>query len=209
MIEVFFDIETQKLFDQIEDPRKIEDLGVSVVSAYRRELDEELKEKAGEMKSFWIKDVGLGPTLEQMWSWFEEADRLIGFNSVKFDAPVLAAHYQGDVRKWKHFDILEKVREALGHRVSLDALAKETLGESKLAKGTDAVDWWQAGDEASLKKLKDYCEMDVVVTKGVYDAGLMEQRLKFKDKWNEIREVVVDFSYPKIEKEVENQMGLF
>lgn len=65
----------------------------------------------------------------------------------------------------KHFDILEKVRGVLGHRLSLDALAKETLGETKMANGLAAVDWWQAGDEESLEKLQRYCEMDVEVTK--------------------------------------------
>lgn len=210
MIEVIFDIETQKLFDQIPDPSKVEDLLVSVVSAYRRELDENMQEKGGEMKTFWIEDKGLGPLLAEMWPWFEEADRLIGFNSVKFDAPVLAPLYTaGNIMKLNHFDILEKVRQSLGHRLSLNAIAAETLGEKKIAVGLDAVDWWNAGDSESLEKLKKYCEMDVVVTKKVYDYGLAHGKLMFKDKWNEPREMEVDFSYPKVEEEEEQQMGLF
>lgn len=38
-VEVIFDIETKKFFDDI-NARRPEDLGISIVSAYRREVDE-------------------------------------------------------------------------------------------------------------------------------------------------------------------------
>lgn len=205
--EVIFDIETKKLFDQIEDRQRIEDLGVSVVSAYRRVLDDSYMEIEGEMASFWDEGMQGRRKLGELWEWLVNADRVIGFNSIKFDAPVLNPHMEGDVMRLKHFDILEKVREVLGHRLSLDALAKETLGETKMANGLAAVDWWQAGDEESLEKLQRYCEMDVEVTKRLYDVGLREGRLKYMSKWNEPKEIEVDFSYPK--KEDESQLGLF
>lgn len=205
--EVIFDIETKKLFDQIEDRQRIEDLGVSVVSAYRRVLDDSYMEIEGEMASFWDEGMQGRRKLGELWEWLVNADRVIGFNSIKFDAPVLNPHMEGDVMRLKHFDILEKVRGVLGHRLSLDALAKETLGETKMANGLAAVDWWQAGDEESLEKLQRYCEMDVEVTKKLYDVGLREGRLKYMSKWNEPKEIEVDFSYPK--KEDESQLGLF
>lgn len=205
--EVIFDIETKKLFDQIEDRQRIEDLGVSVVSAYRRVLDDNYMEIEGEMASFWDEGMQGRRKLGELWAWLVSADRVIGFNSIKFDAPVLNPHMEGDVMRLKHFDILEKVRGVLGHRLSLDALAKETLGETKMANGLAAVDWWQAGDEESLEKLQRYCEMDVEVTKRLYDVGLREGRLKYMSKWNEPKEIEVDFSYPK--KEEEPQLGLF
>jgi DEAD/DEAH box helicase domain-containing protein len=205
--EVIFDIETKKLFDQIEDRQRIEDLGVSVVSAYRRVLDDSYMEIEGEMASFWDEGMQGRRKLGELWEWLVNADRVIGFNSIKFDAPVLNPHMEGDVMRLKHFDILEKVRGVLGHRLSLDALAKETLGETKMANGLAAVDWWQAGDEESLEKLQRYCEMDVEVTKRLYDVGLREGRLKYMSKWNEPKEIEVDFSYPK--KEEEPQLGLF
>lgn len=188
--EVIFDIETKKLFDQIADRRDLGLLGVSIVSAYRRKLDENLNEVEGEMKSFYETE------LSELWEWFGRADRIIGFNSLGFDVPVLAAVAERDLFKLPHFDVLEKVKNVLGHRLSLDAIAKETLGETKMANGLAAVDWWNAGDPESLAKLKMYCEMDVMVTKKVYDFGLKEKKLKFKDKWNEIREFGVDFSHP-------------
>jgi hypothetical protein len=49
--------------------------------------------------------------------------------------------------------------------------------------------------------------MDVTVTKEVYDFGLKNKQLKYKDKWNTPRIIEVDFSYPK--KDIAPQMGLF
>jgi len=203
-VEVIFDIETKKFFDEI-NARKPEDLGISIVSAYRREIDRDFKEIKGEMKSFWEKDFG------EMWSWFEEADRIIGYNSLGFDVPAVNGVYKGDFTKLKHFDVMKVIKDVFGHRVKLDSVAKESLGQGKNATGADAVTWWAKGDPDSLSNLKKYCEMDVEVTKGVYDYGVKNGRLKFKDHWNELREIEVDFSYPKEElpKKVELQMGLF
>ena len=51
MIEVIFDVETKKLFEEIEDrdPGKLE---LSIASAYRRKIDGEGREIEGEMRSF-------------------------------------------------------------------------------------------------------------------------------------------------------------
>jgi len=217
-IEVIYDIETKNFFDDnLKEPHQ---LGISVVSAYRREIDENLKEVAGVMRSFWTPDAA--PKLsqaefyfDQMWKWFEEADRIIGYNSFGFDNPAMNGIYdKGDFTKLKHFDVLDMIRLSFGHRVKLDSVAKETLGQGKIASGGDAVMWWGKGDPESLANLKKYCEMDVEVTKGVYDYGVKNKVLRFKDRWNELRETPVDFSYP-IEVVVEEkapaevQMGLF
>jgi DEAD/DEAH box helicase domain-containing protein len=200
--EVIFDIETKKLFDQLDDPTDLPALGVSIVSAYSRVLDENLDETEGRLVSFWEADLG------QLWPLFESADRIIGFNSLKFDAPVIAPLYPGaDLLKLPHFDMLAVIKDSLGHRIGLDALARETLGEAKLASGLDAVDWWNSGTKEALEKLKKYCEQDVVVTTRLYDHALKQGRLKFKNKWNELKEFEVDFSYPP--PPAEAQMGLF
>lgn len=214
-IEVIYDIETKKFFDQIDshDPAK---LGISVVSAYRREVDPDIKEIKGEMKSFWTDEVkgklpGELHFFDEMWPWFTEADRIIGFNSLGFDNPAMDDIYEGDFHKLRHFDILKIVKDNFGHRVKLDSIAKGVLPESKNANGADAVMWWAKGDPESLMNLQKYCEMDVKVTKGVYDYGLKNKILRFKDRWNEPREIEVDFSYPfeKPPEPVDEQMGLF
>jgi DEAD/DEAH box helicase domain-containing protein len=190
IFEVIFDLETKKLFSDIEGTNPA-DLKVSIVSLYQRKLDNNLKEIEGAIKSFWEEDFS------EMWEVFQSADRIIGYNSKKFDCLVLDPYANFPFTKLAHFDVFEVVRNSLGRRIGLDALAKETLGKEKAGIGTDAVKFWRKGDKESLEKLKKYCEMDVLITKEVYDFGLKEKHLKYSDKWNNQRLVEVDFSYPQ------------
>ena len=233
MIEVCFDIETKKFFEEIES-RDPAGLGISIISVLRREIDVDGKIIREEMKSFWDPSTSHSASLmagsgqvrpehekklpfstkqemDLMWRWFGEADRIIGFNSLGFDVPALAPIYpNGDFKKLPHFDIIVKVKEAFGKRVSLQAIVKETLGETKTASGGDAVEYWAKGDSESLEKLKRYCEKDVEATMKVYDYGLKNGKLRFKDHWNELREIEVDFSYPRVvPKSDDLQMDLF
>jgi DEAD/DEAH box helicase domain-containing protein len=199
--EVFFDIETKKLFQEITTNNPA-DLGVSIVSAYKRKVDEKNNEIEGEMYSFWESEF------DKLWALFSNTDRIIGFNSNSFDVPALIPLAPFDLKKLTHFDIMDKVKDALGFRLSLDSIATESLGHSKSDVGTNAVIYWNEGSKESLEKLKKYCEMDVLVTKEVYDFGMKNKMLKYKDKWNTARSFEVDFSYPK-EIVEDNQMGLF
>ena len=200
--EIFFDVETQKLFDDINgnDPK---DLGLSIVSTYQRTLDENFNEVEGKIKSFWQEE------LENLWPIFQNADRIIGFNSIKFDVPVLQPYTTLPLSKLNHFDIMQKVKEAFGRRLSLNALAKETLNQKKTDIGTNAVIYWQKKDKESLKKLKKYCEDDVIITRNLYDYVLKNKHLKFRDKWNTPRTIDLDFSYPKEDSDNIKQGGLF
>lgn len=200
--EVIFDLETQKFFDEIEgfDPAN---LGASVVSVYQRILDKNFKEEEGRMTSFWVDD------LSGLWEVFSKADRIIGFNSIRFDLAVLRPYSPIDLTKLNHFDILDCVRQVNGRRVSLNSIAQETLGEMKVDDPRNAIIYFQKKDKESLKKLKYYCEQDVVLTRDIYDYGLNYKKLKFKDYWNTVREIKVDFSYPKIETPNEEQVSLF
>ncbi len=201
-IEVIFDVETKKLFEEIttNDPA---DLGVSLVSLYRRELDSNFQEIKGELLSFWEQDF------EKLWKIFQDADRIIGFNSLKFDVPALQPHAYIKLDKLTHLDMLDTVKQNFGKRIPLAALAAETLGHTKIDVGTNAVKYWKSGDKESLAKLKKYCEADVLITKELYDFGLKHKHLKFKDKWNTVRTVEVDFSYPAVAEVQVKQTGLF
>lgn len=189
--EVIFDCETKKFFDEINDfdPGK---LGVSIVSAYCRTLDENLKEIEGKMESFWEEDF------VKMWDIFAKADRIIGFNSIGFDVPALAPYSPVPFSKLKHFDILSEIKNSIGKRMSLDSLAKATLGQTKNDHGANAIKYWNAGDPSSLSKLKKYCEMDVTITRDLYDHVLKNGILRYVDFWNETREIKLDFSYPQV-----------
>ena len=55
-------------------------------------------------------------------------DAVIGFNIKRFDYKVLTGYSDFDFHSIHTIDILEKVHERLGYRLSLDHLATETLG---------------------------------------------------------------------------------
>ncbi len=199
MFEVIFDTETKKFFDEINDfdPGK---LGVSITSVYSRTLDDNLKEIEGKMESFWEADF------PKMWDIFAKADRIIGFNSIGFDVPALAPYCPIPFSKLKHFDMLDAIKKIEGKRMSLDSLAKATLGRVKSDHGINAIKYWNEGTQESLAKLKKYCEMDVAITRDLYDHALKNRVLKYIDFWNELHDIQLDFGYPKNEPEVQTSL---
>jgi DEAD/DEAH box helicase domain-containing protein len=195
--EVIFDLETKRFFDETgtNDPA---DLGVSIVSLYSRSLDESFVETEGRMASFFEKDFG------KMWEIFAKANRVVGFNSLHFDVPALRPYAPLNFARLAHFDLLAVIKEKLGFRVGLNKIAMETLGVQKTDHGSEAIDFWQKGDLGSLER---YCESDVAITRDIYDFGRKNKFIKFRNKWNEVQTVDVDFSYSLASQSV--QKGLF
>lgn len=74
--------------------------------------------------------------------------------------------------------MLEQVRRTLGFRVSLDALAKATLRESKSADGLQSVRWWNASKVDLVAK---YCRTDVELTKRLHEYACRNGYLLFTD----------------------------
>lgn len=202
MWEVFWDAETKTFFDEAGSFNPA-DLGVSLVSVYSREVGPDLAETSGQMESFWEKDF------DRMWKVFREADRIIGFNTLNFDIPALKPYAPADFAKLPHFDILDKIKAVNDRRgASLNAIARQTLGIEKIDSGANAIRYWQRGDEQSLAFLKKYCEADVAITRDVYDFAVKNGFLKFIDRWNNLRQVLVDFSYSQAPPSVK-QSSLF
>jgi hypothetical protein len=187
--EIIFDIETQKVFKDLDnhDPAG---LGVSICSVYHRQLDNQLQEVSGQMTSFWEQDF------PKMWPFFQNAHRIIGFNSLKFDLPALQAYTYLNLQKLSHFDLLVEFKKVTGHRASLNNLAHATLGETKIDSGLMAIRYWEEHSPESLAKLQHYCEHDVSLTKALYDFSLKNHQLKYKDHWNDLKTISVNFSYP-------------
>ena len=199
MFELFFDIETKSWFDEIgsSDPGG---LGVSIVSVYTRDTDDQ----SGQITSFWEHQI------PDMWGLFRQADRVIGFNTIGFDIPVLKPYAPADFARFPHFDIYQKIKELNdGRAASLNRISKDTLGVTKIDDPANAIKYWQRGDEASLVLLRKYCEADVLLTRDVYNFGLKNKYLKFTDRWNNPRQVPVDFSYPPDSSPTSKQPTLF
>jgi DEAD/DEAH box helicase domain-containing protein len=187
--EVIFDTETKTFFKDEDgfDPSKF---GVSITSVYSRTVDENFNQIEGKMQSFWEDGFG------EMFKLFEKADRIIGFNSIGFDVPALSPYLPAHWPKLKHFDILAEIKRVENKRASLNSIAKATLNSVKNDSGENAILYWEKGDPESLAKLQKYCEMDVEITRDVYDFAVKNKILKYVDYWNELHEVKLDFSYP-------------
>ena len=172
-----FDVETKKAFDEVGGYHP-EKLGVSIIGTYWRDesIEEYVGYREGNFSPFWRK--------------LETADLVVGFNIISFDYETLKPYYTGSFKQFPSLDIMVEMEKHLGHRVSLDAVAKETLGEQKNGHGLDAIRYYHDGDWESLEK---YCLQDVKVTKDIYDYGVANKVLRFKNKWNNIIEVPVNF----------------
>lgn len=176
---VVFDVETKKAFDEVGGyyPDK---LGVSISGVYYR--DEEQKEE-------WLRGFR-EEEFAEMFKIFEQADRIVGFNSIQFDMPALSPYYVGDLLSLSNLDLMLELEKELGYRPGLDAVAKETLGVQKIGHGLDAIRYFHDGDWESLTK---YCLRDVEVTRDVYDYGVKYGKIGYKNKWNRVIEIPVDF----------------
>jgi len=176
---VVFDVETKKAFDEVGG-YKPEKLGVSISGVYFND------DESGEtiFKGYREEEF------PEMFKLFESADRIVGFNSVQFDMPTLTPYYVGDLLALPNLDIMVEMEKELGYRPGLDAVAKETLGVQKIGKGLDALEYYRDGE---WEKLEKYCLKDVEVTRDLYYYGLKHKKLIFKNRWNTVIEVPVNF----------------
>lgn len=193
MLQLILDVETKKTFDQVGGyfPDR---LGISFVGVCVREA----MSGVGQMEGFFEDD------LPRLFSLIEKADVVIGFNVDGFDMQTFVPYYQADISKIPTLDLMTKIKDSVGHRIGLDAVAQETLGVGKSGDGLDAIKYFNTGQ---LDKLRDYCLQDVAVTRDVYDYGLSKGHVKFRNKWNRLIECPVDFSFSP-EKNVGVQMSL-
>ena len=151
---VYFDLETQKLFEEVSgrDPSKLLlACGVTWSTAL------------SDFAVYWEKDAAA------LIAELKSADRVIGFNILNFDYEVLKPYAQGEnLRAIRTTDMLQDIFQTLGFRLSLDSIAKATLGETKSANGVQSVRWFRDGE---LDKVAEYCKADVDITRRVYEFG--------------------------------------
>jgi DEAD/DEAH box helicase domain-containing protein len=170
---IIFDLETQNTFADVGS-NDSKDLSISVGSVYDTGTET--------YTTVAIDEIHL------LWPIIEQADALVGFNSDHFDIPLLNKYYPGDLTTIKSIDILTAIKNSLGRRIRLDAIAQATVGAKKTANGLMAVKWWREGDITSIKK---YCEQDVKVTKKIFEYALTHGKVFYSDGLRK-KEIILD-----------------
>jgi DEAD/DEAH box helicase domain-containing protein len=184
MRQLILDVETKKTFDQVGGyyPEK---LGISFVGAIERLGYPE----AGEVQE--IRHELFETEISKLFPVLERADIIVGFNSDGFDLPAISAYYPGDINKLPSLDLLSQIKNAAGHRLSLNSVAQSTLGTQKSGNGLDAIKWYQDGE---LDKIRRYCMKDVEITRDLFDYGRLHQKIKYLNHWNNLVEIAVNFT---------------
>ncbi|NTV44277.1 MAG: hypothetical protein HGA67_01100 [Candidatus Yonathbacteria bacterium] len=173
--KIVLDIETQNTFQETgsNDPTSLS-ISLLVVYDYTDDTYRSYEEK----------------NLSALWPILEHTDLIIGYNSDHFDIPLLNKYYPGDLTAIPSLDLLVHVKNALGRRIRLDAIAEGTLGKNKIGHGLEAIKWWREG---RIEDIRKYCEEDVRITKEVYEYALEHKTLKYKEL-GQIKEFTIDTS---------------
>ena len=193
---VVFDVETRRSAAEVGGWGLAHKMGVSVAVLYDSRDDAYLSFRQEELDALFARLAG--------------ARLVVGFNSLRFDYAVLApfappgfppgaspkpapgAHGAAtELARLPSLDLLQRVHERLGYRVSLGNLGQATLGEPKSADGLQALTWWKEG---RVSEIAAYCRKDVELTRRLYLFGLETGYLLFTNKAGQRARVPVDFT---------------
>jgi DEAD/DEAH box helicase domain-containing protein len=159
------DLETRRSAQEVGGWNRADLMGVSCVVVYDS-ATEEFREYMQEDVSRLVGDL-------------VEYDLVVGFNILRFDYAVLGGLSRFDFSSLPTLDILTDIHAVLGYRLSLDHLARETLGAAKSASGLQALTWWKQG---RIDEIVAYCRQDVAVTRDLFLYGLQHGHLVFRNK---------------------------
>ncbi len=163
---VLFDLETQKSAADVGGWQNAHKMLVSVgVACFLEE---------GRMEAF--REDRVESLIESL----ESAELVVGFNIERFDYKVLSGYTGIDYRKrLPTLDLLQRIRERLGFRLSLNHLAQETLGVEKSADGLQSLEWVKQG---RLDLVEAYCRTDVEILRDLYLFGRRMGYVCYRDR---------------------------
>jgi len=173
-----FDLETKNLAREVGGWSNIDKLGLAAAVL--------LHVETGEVLRYVEQDAS------DLIAQLLKADRVVGFNVVRFDYVVLRPYglsLNPDLIN-KSIDILDHLYQYLGFRLSLNNLAEATLNETKSADGIIAVQWFRDG---KIDQVLDYCEQDVRVTYRLWEFGRENGHVKYRDRDFRLQRVPVSW----------------
>lgn len=163
---VFFDLESQNLFQDVGARAGIEKLRMACGVTFSTDRND--------FAVYWERDAFA--LIDEL----RTADRVIGFNLIGFDYRVLRPYApKFNFASLRTLDLLQDIQRTLGFRLSLDAIAEASLGATKSADGLKAVQWFRAGE---LEKVAEYCKIDVDITRRVYEFGRTHGYIHYRSK---------------------------
>ena len=172
MSEIYLDVETQRLADEVQGGwDNIRAFGLSVAVTwdaahdFREWYEDGAVRLIGELSAF---------------------ERIVTFNGDRFDLEVLSAYDDVAALRQKSVDVLRDLKRRLGFRVSLQSVAQSTLGRQKTGSGVDAVTWWRSGDPILRRRVADYCRMDVEILRELVVYGRREGFVKVPSRGKEL-----------------------
>ncbi len=173
---VYFDLETQRSADEVGGWDNIRDLGMSVGVTYST-AREGYRIYAEKHVDDLIREL-------------QRADRVVGFNILRFDYEVLHHYTAMDLRQLPTLDLLVSLQQQIKHRLSLDAVASATLGVDKTADGLQALKWYREG---RMLEIAEYCCYDVKITRLVHQYGQTHKKVFFVNRQGKKTAVPIDW----------------
>ncbi len=168
MDKLVIDIETKNTFADVGGHGNVQLLDASFVGVYSYNSDQYF--------SFFENQF------EELGALLQKAGLIIGFSINRFDIPVMAKYFKFNLKAIPCLDILEEIEIGLGHRISLDILAKTNLGIGKTHHGLEAIKFYK---EKNFEELKNYCLNDVKITKDLYDLAKKQGHLMVPRRYSE------------------------
>ncbi|MFO7838844.1 MAG: DEAD/DEAH box helicase [Desulfosalsimonadaceae bacterium] len=170
------DLETQRSAEEVGGWHKAERMGISCVVIY--------DSFNRDYHVYYEDDIAA------LLSHLTRLELVIGFNIKRFDYLVLSGYTDFDTRQLNTLDLLEVVYQRLGYRLSLNHLAKASLGIEKSGDGLQALEWFRQGRLAEIVR---YCRDDVEITRDVYLFGRQNGYLLFQNKAGSLVRLPVDW----------------
>ena len=173
---LYFDLETQKSADDVGGWGNIHDMKLAVAVVW----------DSCEQEYFSYLESAASQLVKKL----RTADLVVGFNVKKFDYGVLQPYADFDLDEITTFDMLIDVNKKLGHRLSLNHLAENTLNAEKSADGLVSLQWFKEG---KIDKIIEYCKQDVEITRDLFLYGESHGYVKYSTRSGVAKDLKVDW----------------
>ena len=173
---LYFDLETQKSADDVGGWGNIHNMKLAVGVVW----------DSCEQEYFSYLEGAASQLVKKL----RTADLVVGFNVKKFDYGVLQPYADFDLDEITTFDMLIDVNKKLGHRLSLNHLAENTLNAEKSADGLVSLQWYKEG---KIDKIIEYCKQDVEITRDLFLYGESHGYVKYSTRSGVAKDLKVDW----------------